>query len=314
MRTRLVPTLALVLVVASLGVLACDVTSLIGGIGGAGSKPTVVIQSPANGSQFREGEEIAVQSTARDSSGVVRVELAVDGAAVRTDTPPVPQGQVSFTLVQKWKATSGSHTLSVRAFNASGAASEPMYVSITVAAGMAQATVPAGQPGAPTQPGGPIGSTLAPPATAMIGPTPVPATATLRRPTQVPPTSTPSAPPGVYAVSIRTDPAAPKRGQSVTFYVTFLNTTGSPVGYNWRIAIYEPDKRHAFGDTKIMPGTVPPGTSELASADNWAVRGPGDCMQLLARVFWIDSDSKEQREFIKPDGSGGPAAGFQVCP
>ncbi len=99
-------------------------------------KPTVIIASPPSGSQFRENEEVAVQSTSTDSSGVARVELLIDGTVVRTDPSPSPQ--VSFTLIQTWKATPGTHTISVRAYNTSGAVSEPAAVSISVA----QVTVP----------------------------------------------------------------------------------------------------------------------------------------------------------------------------
>ena len=114
-------------------------------------KPTVVIASPPSGSQFRENEEVAVQSTSTDSSGIARVELLIDGTVVRTDPSPSPQ--VSFTLIQTWKAIPGTHTISVRAYNTSGALSEPAAVSISVA----QVTVPvpiatalAPLPGAPT--------------------------------------------------------------------------------------------------------------------------------------------------------------------
>src|SRR5512146_3069346 len=129
MPTHHVRTLALVLLCACLGILACDVSTLVGSVRGGSSKPVITVQSPANGSQFRDGEEIAIQSQARDAVGIVRVELSADGAAVHTAQPPVPQGQVSFTVVQKWKATTGTHTLSVRAFNTAGVASDPAVVT-----------------------------------------------------------------------------------------------------------------------------------------------------------------------------------------
>ncbi len=94
------------------------------------AKPNVVILSPAHGSQFSEGEAVAVQSTATDTTGIARVELLVDGAVVRLDAAPTPQ--TTFTLIQTWQATSGTHTLMVRAYNTSGAVSEPAAVSITV--------------------------------------------------------------------------------------------------------------------------------------------------------------------------------------
>ena len=130
MHIRSFRTLSLWLLIASFGLLVgCDAKTTTSSV----SKPQIVIQSPFAGSQFREGDEIAVQSTSTDSTGVVRIELMVDGVTLRTDAPPSGQSQPSFTLVQKWKATTGSHTISVRAYNAAGTASDPAIIVITVA-------------------------------------------------------------------------------------------------------------------------------------------------------------------------------------
>ncbi len=134
MRTRF-RTIALGVAIISLGLLACDIGSF------AASKPTTVITSPPSGSQFREGEDVAIQSTSTDSAGIVRVELAVDSNVVRTDSAPSPQ--VSFSQVQTWKATSGTHTVTVRAFNTSGNASDPAAISITITPAPAGGATPA---------------------------------------------------------------------------------------------------------------------------------------------------------------------------
>lgn len=253
------------------------------------SRPSVVISSPQSGTRFLQGEEVVVRSTTSDPTGIARVELSVDGKTVRTDLPPI-QGQTSFTLIQRWRATLGSHTLGVRAYNSAGIASDPAMISILV------------EP--------------QPPAEVIASPTLLLPTRTLARPTPriVPATPTITAPPGVYATSIRVEPMAPKRGEFVTFFVTFFNNTSSARAYQWRIRIFEPDKRHSLGDTTPIKSDIRPGTSELASADNWRVIGPGGCLQLFARAFWIDPDTKQETEFVKPDQSGGPAAGFEVCP
>ena len=120
-------------------------------------KPSVVIMSPPSGSQFFEGEDIAVQSTATDSAGVVRVELVVDGAVVRVDPSPTAQGQPNFALIQTWKATTGVHTILVRAYNATGAVSDPAGVSVNVLQRTVQAptltpTIPSAPPYTPTIP------------------------------------------------------------------------------------------------------------------------------------------------------------------
>jgi hypothetical protein len=114
----------LLLLVLSLGALACDLTAA------TASKPIVVINSPPNGNQFREGEDIAVQSTSTDSSGIIRVELVVDGAIIRTD--PASSPQTSFSVIQIWNATHGTHSISVRAYNSAGGASDPATISISV--------------------------------------------------------------------------------------------------------------------------------------------------------------------------------------
>lgn len=114
-------------------------------------KPTVIIAAPPSGSQFRENEPVAVQSTSTDSAGITRVELLVDGEVVRTDPSPSPQ--VSFTVIQTWKATPGTHTLSVRAYNTAGAVSDPAAVAISVAqvaVPVPAATAFASTPSAPT--------------------------------------------------------------------------------------------------------------------------------------------------------------------
>jgi hypothetical protein len=134
MQRRTIRSFTLLLIFASFVLLACDFGSLVAG------KPTVVISSPPSGSQFREGEDVSVQSTSTDSSGITRVELIVDGTVVRTD--PVPAPQVSYPLIQTWKATAGAHTLTVRAYNNSNNASDPAAVTITVLTASGQAVGP----------------------------------------------------------------------------------------------------------------------------------------------------------------------------
>jgi hypothetical protein len=106
----------------------------------AESKPTIVIVAPPSGSEFRDGEEVAVQSVATDAKGIVRVELIVDNVIVRTDAAPSPQGQPTLNLIQKWQATPGTHTIIVRAYNTANAMSDPVAISINVLTTTAQAS------------------------------------------------------------------------------------------------------------------------------------------------------------------------------
>lgn len=315
MRTRALRAIFLLASLASIGSLACDLSAL--SFLSSSAKPQVKINSPATGSQFREGDDVSVQSLATDPKGITRVELSVDGTMVRTDTPPIPQGQTSFNLVQKWKAAGGAHTLSVRAFNAGGTASEPAIISVVVTSSVVELPT---APLPPTLVIPPLGSTPSVlPTVPPSGVTPAaggPAPTAPRAPTRVVPSPTViSGPPGVYATNIRLDPPQPKRGQFITFNVAFLNTTGTAQTYTWKVKIYEPDAKNSFGETAVIRHDIPPGNSELPSMNNWRLTGSGDCTPYIARAFYMDPDTKQVTgEFLKPDRSGPPSANFQVCP
>lgn len=306
--------------VVSLAVIACDastVTNLV--IGMTGSKPTVTIQSPSAASVFREGDEVTVTSVSRDQQGIIRVELSVDGSVVSTDAPPVPKGQTSFTLVQRWKATAGSHTLSVRAFNSLAQASDPALVTILVSSAsgsvtplptaIATATAVIATPAA--------GRTLtATPAltatfavkTASVAPSRHPTTPATLAPTAIKTT------PGVWALGIRVDPKQPYRGVAPTFYATFYNNTGSVAYYTWYVKIFEPDKTNSKGETSKIDVVIPPGTSEHAAPVDWKITGPGPCEPYIAHAFSYNRETKETTEFNAPGGGPGPTVAFQVCP
>ncbi len=148
-------TFTLLLICATIILLACDIGSATAG------KPTVILTSPPHGSQFREGEDVAFQSTATDSTGVTRVELVIDGTVVKTDSVPGAQGQQSFTLVQTWKATQGTHAASVRAYNVSSVVSDPATISITVSPAASQPPVPSAVPSAAATAAGTCTNTFA---------------------------------------------------------------------------------------------------------------------------------------------------------
>lgn len=100
------------------------------------SRPAVVISSPVSGSQYSEGEETSVRSTAIDNEGITRVEFRVDG--VRADPSPVPQSQATFSVVQSWKVTPGTHPVAVRAYKSFGAVSDPTAISVIVVSASAR--------------------------------------------------------------------------------------------------------------------------------------------------------------------------------
>jgi hypothetical protein len=313
MSTRFVQAVLLLIALAAFGGLACDFSFNLG----QASKPQITLQAPASGTSVRDGDEVSIVSLSTDAKGIVRVELSVDGVVVRADAPPIPQGQTSFTLAQTWKATPGTHTLSVRAFNASGGASDPAFVSIDVAPGTVVlptpvVVVPTGAPSPfsltplPT----PLSLTPIAPSSPAVQPS---ATRTATRPAPTA-TRTLAAPSGVWAISIVVDPPNPKRGTFANFKVTFLNSTGEAKPYRWFVKIYEPDKRNSFGETSKLTSTIPPGTTTITAPADWRIGAMGDCQSYIARAFWEDPADRQVYEFIKPDQSGGPAAPFQECP
>jgi hypothetical protein len=95
------------------------------------SKPVVALSAPVSGSQFIEGQEVIVQSTATDAKGVARVQLAVDNIVVSSDKLASPK--TATTMIQKWQASSaGPHMLTVRAFNGDNVGSDPVNVTVMV--------------------------------------------------------------------------------------------------------------------------------------------------------------------------------------
>jgi len=96
----------------------------------AEAQPVVLIQSPGQGDEVQVGEAVLVQASARDQTGVVRVELWVDGQLRQSQGSTLSEGTSPFPLVTRWEPSSpGTHTLAVRAFNSEDARS---YVSLSV--------------------------------------------------------------------------------------------------------------------------------------------------------------------------------------
>ena len=101
--------------------------------------------------------------------------------------------------------------------------------------------------------------------------------------------------PGVYVNTIRFEPRAPKRGDPITFYATFVNSTGKPVNYTWLVEIWEqdPSKRNPYGQADALSREVPVGSSELATGDSWKVAGGGPCLPFRARwSAWTSDGSR----------------------
>lgn len=120
--------------------------------------------------------------------------------------------------------------------------------------------------------------------------------------------------PGVYVNSLRLAPGSPKRGQPVTFFVTFFNSTGRPQSYKWLVEIWEADvnKRNPYGQADGLQRDIPVGTNERATGDSWKVAGGGPCLPFRARVVYED-DQKRRIPFKQTNGAD-LWVNFQVCP
>lgn len=222
---------------------------------------------------------------------------------VPTKTPvPSPTLDINATgtaMVSGMSATLVAQELS---FNATRTASAPTATPI------------------PTETPTRVPATASPvPATATPPPTAKPVTPTAAATaTPAPPraTATPAAPPGIYVTNIRLDPAKPNRGNQVTFYVTFLNTTGAPSNYAWQILLYEEEKccnpARTYGTSLLQQMTIPTGSNVLASANNWKVAGAGDCVSFYAQVSYQDPE-KHPVIFNMPNGQPYTIP-FTVCP
>ncbi len=168
MNARPKPLFIFLLVSCVLALLACDLSSLIGG---AVTEPMVVISAPPSGTRVNPGTEVAIQSTATDARGIAWLELWVDGMVVRNETLPAPQ--TSYVGIQRWVATTqGTHILSVRAYNAAGAASGPAVIFVEVVPVVASAPVLTRTPNPTTA----LSPTTAPSPTTTPNPTTAPIT------------------------------------------------------------------------------------------------------------------------------------------
>jgi uncharacterized protein YraI len=100
--------------------------------------PAAVITAPANGSQVQLNLPVTVQATASDPTGVVKIELWVNGVKTAEALSPAPQGQPTFTVSLQWVPTIvGSHTLELRAYNVRGGVSAPAAVLVNAIASAA---------------------------------------------------------------------------------------------------------------------------------------------------------------------------------
>lgn len=123
----------LISAVAFLGI--CCLTAVLAGIGytyflnRGTDRPVVFINSPQHGQTFKVGQEVEVQSTARDAQKVTRAELWVDGMLEHVETSSLAGGISPFPMLVDWQPqTAGQHNLTVRAFNSQGERSQAFVI------------------------------------------------------------------------------------------------------------------------------------------------------------------------------------------
>lgn len=97
-----------------------------------GGKPSVVINSPANGTSFTVNREILVSATATDNVGVTRMQLFANGSIVKTVTSEVSTGNKTFNAVLDYMPTqTGDLVLRVIAYR-NTVVSDPQEITVKV--------------------------------------------------------------------------------------------------------------------------------------------------------------------------------------
>jgi hypothetical protein len=118
--------------------------------------------------------------------------------------------------------------------------------------------------------------------------------------------------PGVYVSNLRVAPRAPKRGQPVSFFATFINSTGKGQNHKWLVEIWQTDTNKRYGQADGAQHEIPAGTHERATGDSWKVAGGGPCIAFRAHVVYED-DQARRVSFLRTNGSE-LWLPFQVCP
>jgi hypothetical protein len=106
-------------------VILCGLLTTAGGayfiLARASADPVVQISAPTPGARVPVGQEVMIQSLARDDQKIRRVELWVDGRLHDAQMSSVPGGISPFPLIANWSPPiSGTHTIIARAYNTRG--------------------------------------------------------------------------------------------------------------------------------------------------------------------------------------------------
>jgi dipeptidyl aminopeptidase/acylaminoacyl peptidase len=260
---------------------------------------------------------MAVDAQGHDQAkrGIARVELWVDNVLVGTQSPPQPVAAYQGTLT--WAASSpGSHVLLVRAYNVTGATSDPVVVSVLVAP--AGATTAVAQPPTISVPGvivsPPASSAIVPPLATQAPDTPVSSPA--------PPTPKPTTKPTPKPTNTKTVSAPTGK---IAFPV--LNDDGQHYD-TWIVNVEDAPRSEGTDGTdahlvvkKMRQPCLSPGGSKLA------VNGESRYQDNLIVMNANGSDQREVSRHVEdghpswsPDGqrlvydtTAAPGGGWQIC-
>jgi hypothetical protein len=123
------------------------------------SKSSIVINSPADGSNVTLGVELFVVSTSFANEGVSRVELGINGQALSADAPV--GNPETYVANMSWiPMVEGAAIISVVVYDARGDSSDPVLITVQV---VSQGGLPSPGPG-----------TIIPPTITTVPPTPYP--------------------------------------------------------------------------------------------------------------------------------------------
>lgn len=94
-------------------------------------KPGVALLSPANNASLTLGDGVLVHAVAKDMSGIVRMDLVVDGVIVNTQ--PLVFASVELDYQYTWKPiVLGAHDLTILAYSARNVVSDPATIRVNV--------------------------------------------------------------------------------------------------------------------------------------------------------------------------------------
>jgi hypothetical protein len=165
-------------------------------------RPTIAInQAPVAGTVLPVNQSVTIQATAAAASGVVRLELWVNGQLVEQVESPLSQSATSMASAFRWTAEApGEYTLQLRAYTEDGQMAEITAASLTVV----------GETPTPTQVPATATPTITPlPSTATPTFTPAPTVTDTPLPTMTPIPATPPPPllrVGVPLLNVRVGP------------------------------------------------------------------------------------------------------------